>query len=160
MKWWVVCLHLWSKNGRSVWCFKNAFAVVKNFKLSLQYILGRMAVRTFSSTKVIWAIFYGLVQLLQVVVVIVNQSIFNQSIFSLVENCKFNVYKSCSVMSPSLQFHGLYPTRLPCPENIPGNNSGVGHCFPFQRIFWPRDRIRVSSIAGGFFTIWAIRVNE
>ena len=82
-----------------------------------------MAVRTFSNTKIIWEICYWLIQLLQVIIII-----FNQLIFNLVENCKVNVYESCSVMSTSLQFHGLYPTRLLCPGNTPGNNSGVGCC--------------------------------
>ena len=34
--------------------------------------------------------------------------------------------KSCSVMSSSLQLHGLQPSRLLCPQNSPGNNTGVG----------------------------------
>ena len=33
---------------------------------------------------------------------------------------------SRSVMSKSLQFHGLQPSRLLCPWNSPGNNIGVG----------------------------------
>ena len=39
---------------------------------------------------------------------------------------------SCSVMSDSLQPHGLYPTRLLCPWDFPGKNTGVG-CH-FQRV--------------------------
>ena len=47
---------------------------------------------------------------------------------------------SCSVMSNSLQSHGLRPTRLLCPWDFPGKNIGVGcHCllqgiFPTQRL--------------------------
>ena len=42
---------------------------------------------------------------------------------------------SCSVMSDSLQPYGLQPTRLLCPWNSPGKNTGVGcHCL-LQGIF-------------------------
>ena len=42
---------------------------------------------------------------------------------------------SCSVMSDSLQPHGLQPARLLCPWNSPGKNTGVG-CHPLlQGIF-------------------------
>ena len=38
---------------------------------------------------------------------------------------------SCSVMSNSLQPHGLWPTWLPCQWNSPGKNTGVGsQLFP------------------------------
>ena len=33
---------------------------------------------------------------------------------------------SCSVISDSLQSYGLQPTRLLCPWDSPGKNSGVG----------------------------------
>ena len=39
---------------------------------------------------------------------------------------KVQKWKSHSVMSDSLQPHGLQPTRLPCPWNSPGKNAGVG----------------------------------
>ena len=38
---------------------------------------------------------------------------------------------SYSVMSNSLQPHGLYPTRLLCPWDSPGKNTGVG-CHDLQ----------------------------
>ena len=100
--------------------------------------------------------------------------------------------ESCSVVSDSLQPHGLYS-----PWNSPGQNTGVGslsllqgifptqgsnpglpHCrwilyqlspkgspripewvaYPFSsRSSWPRNRIGVSCIAGGFFISWATR---
>ena len=41
----------------------------------------------------------------------------------------------CSVMSDSLQPHGRPPTRLLCPWNSPGNNTGVGCHFLLQGIF-------------------------
>ena len=38
---------------------------------------------------------------------------------------------SCSVMSDSLRPHGLWPARLLCPCDFPGNNAGVGcHFLP------------------------------
>ena len=33
---------------------------------------------------------------------------------------------SCSVVSNPLRLHGLKPTRLLCPWNLPGKNTGVG----------------------------------
>ena len=46
-----------------------------------------------------------------------------------------SVQFSRSVMSNSLRPRGLYPTRLHCPQNSPGKNTGVG-CYEFlQGIF-------------------------
>ena len=42
---------------------------------------------------------------------------------------------SHSVMSKSLQSHGLLPTRLLCPWNSPGKNTGVGSHSLLQGIF-------------------------
>ena len=42
---------------------------------------------------------------------------------------------SCSVMSDSLQPHGLKPTRLLHPWDSPGKNTGVGYHFLLQGIF-------------------------
>ena len=42
---------------------------------------------------------------------------------------------SRTVVSDSLQYHGLYPPRLLCPWNFPGNNPGVGCHFLLQGIF-------------------------
>ena len=36
---------------------------------------------------------------------------------------------SCHVMSDSLQHHGLRPTRLLCPWDFPGKDTGVGCHF-------------------------------
>ena len=38
-------------------------------------------------------------------------------------------------MSDSLQPHGLQPTRLLCPWDFPGKNTGVGCHFLLQGIF-------------------------
>ena len=40
-----------------------------------------------------------------------------------------------SVMSASLQPHGLQPARLLCPWDFPGKNPGLGGCAIFQGIF-------------------------
>ena len=50
--------------------------------------------------------------------------------------------ESCSVMSDSLQPHGLYN-----PQNSPGQNTGVGSLSLLQGIF----PTQISCIAGGFF---------
>ena len=42
---------------------------------------------------------------------------------------------SRSVMSNSLQPHGLWPTRLLCPQDFPGKNTRVDCHFLLQEIF-------------------------
>ena len=42
---------------------------------------------------------------------------------------------SCSAASASLRPHGLWPTRLLCPWDFLGKNSGVGSHSLLQRIF-------------------------
>ena len=64
-------------------------------------------------------------------------------------------YAVCSVLSDSLQPPGLSSTRLLCPQNFPGKNTGVGCHFLLQRIFpiqGSNHLSYVSCIAGGFFT--------
>ena len=41
----------------------------------------------------------------------------------------------CAVMSDSVWPHGLQPTRLLCPWNFPGKNTGAGCYFFLQGIF-------------------------
>ena len=41
----------------------------------------------------------------------------------------------CSVLSNSLRPHGLQPTRLLCPWNSPGQNTGMGSLSLLQGIF-------------------------
>ena len=43
--------------------------------------------------------------------------------------------ESRSLLSDSLQPHGLYLTRLLCPWNFPGKNTGMGSHFPLWGIF-------------------------
>ena len=42
---------------------------------------------------------------------------------------------NCSVISDCLQPHGLYTTKLLCPWDFPGKNTGVGCHFLLQGIF-------------------------
>ena len=53
----------------------------------------------------------------------------------------------------------LSSTRLLCPWNSPGKNTGVGchSLLPSRLSSWPRDPTWVSFITGRFFTIWATR---
>ena len=60
-----------------------------------------------------------------------------------------------SVVSDSLQPHGLQPTRLLCPWDFPGKNTGVGCHFLLQGNFLTQGLNWVSRTAGRFFTIWA-----
>ena len=62
-----------------------------------------------------------------------------------------------SDVSDSLWLHELEPTRLHCPGESPGKNTGVGHHALLEEIFRPRDQTQVSHIAGGFFSICATR---
>ena len=60
---------------------------------------------------------------------------------------------SRSVVSDSLQPHGLWPARLFCPWNSPDKSAGVGSQSLLQGIFltW------VCHMVGRFFFIWIIR---
>ena len=60
-------------------------------------------------------------------------------------------------MYDSSQLIGLEPSRFLCPWESPGKNTGVGTHSLLQGIFPDWDWIRVSCIAGGFFTVWATR---
>ena len=48
-------------------------------------------------------------------------------------------------------------TRLLCPWNFPGKNTGVGCHFLSRGSSWPRDQTQVSCIAGKCFNLWATR---
>ena len=54
----------------------------------------------------------------------------------------------CSVISDSLQPHGLYPTRLLCPWDFPGKNTAVVAISYTRGSSWPRDRTWASSTGG------------
>ena len=71
-------------------------------------------------------------------------------------SARFLQIPSCvsrSVVFDSLQPHGVQPTRLLCPWNSPGKNTGVGSHSLLQDVFQPRNQTRVSHIAGRCFTI-------
>ena len=85
---------------------------------------------------------------------------FDAGTFSLLWKCSVGCFlyneksesESHSVMSTSLQNHGLYS-----PWNSPGQNTGVV-AIPFSRgSSQPRDQTQISHIIGGFFTSWATR---
>ena len=48
-------------------------------------------------------------------------------------------------------------TRLLCPQDSPGKNTGVGCHFLYRGSSRPKDLTWVSCIAGGFCTDWATR---
>ena len=53
--------------------------------------------------------------------------------------------------------HGLEPTRLLCPWNFPGNNTGGG-CISFSRgSSWPREGTHISCIDRQILYHWATR---
>ena len=52
---------------------------------------------------------------------------------------------ACSVVSDSLWSHGMKPTRLLCPWNLPGKNIGVGCHFLLQGIF-PIQRLNLQPL--------------
>ena len=61
---------------------------------------------------------------------------------------------SCSVVSDSLQPHGLSPTKLLCPWNFSGQNAGSRlPLSPPRDLPNPRIELVSSMLAGGFFTI-------
>ena len=56
-------------------------------------------------------------------------------------------------MSESLRPHGLQPTRLLCPWNSPGKNTGMGWPFPSPGALPDPGTQPVSpALEGGFFT--------
>ena len=60
-------------------------------------------------------------------------------------------------MSESLGLHELWPTRLHCPWDFPGNNTGVGCHFLLQGSFPPRDWTWVPCIGRPVLYYWANR---
>ena len=67
-------------------------------------------------------------------------------------------------MSDSLWPHGLQPTKLLCPWNFPGKNTGVGCHFLLRGIFptqesSPHSSLPSPALAGGFFTTSTTFIN-
>ena len=65
------------------------------------------------------------------------------------------VHATCarSVVSNSLRHQGLKPTRLLCPWDSPGQNTGLGCRLLLQGIFLTQRRRRSPALASRFFTI-------
>ena len=63
----------------------------------------------------------------------------------------------CSVVSDSLRPHGLSPPGSSIHGDSPGKNSGRVAMPSSRGSAQPRDGTRVSSIAGGFFTVWTTK---
>ena len=64
----------------------------------------------------------------------------------------------CSVVSHSLGPHSPHSTRLLCPWNFPGNNTGVGSHFLLQGIFPTQGSdgfLASPALTDEFFTYWA-----
>ena len=59
----------------------------------------------------------------------------SRSIPEVLRNAKPQLLFSPSVVSNSLQPHGLLPTRLLCPWDFPGKNTVLGGQFLLQWIF-------------------------
>ena len=77
---------------------------------------------------------------------------------------QFVCVPSRSVMSDSLQPHGLYPARLLCPWNSPDKSTGVSSHSLLQGIFQTQGsnpgflhcrQILFFFFAGRFFSVWA-----
>ena len=96
---------------------------------------------------------------------ICSQEVTFQNNFTLKEkNYEFSQYNSCvcvcvcvcvslSIVSDTLQPHGLWPARLLCPWNFPGKNlEWVAISFS-RGSSRPRDQTQVFCIADRFFTI-------
>ena len=73
--------------------------------------------------------------------------------------CTFNESESvsCSVVSSSLQPHGLKPARLLCPWDSPGKNTGVGCRSLLQGIFSTQGSHPGLLHCRGLFTAWATK---
>ena len=54
---------------------------------------------------------------------------------------------SCLAVSDSLKPYEHWPTRLLCPWDFPGKNTGVDCHSLLQGIFWPRDWTSVSCVS-------------
>ena len=83
-----------------------------------------------------------------------NHSLWYSTVKILLNESKMCVL--CSVMSNSLPPRGLWPTRLHCPWDSLGKNTGVGFHALFQGIFQSRNQTCVSCIfcaADRFFTL-------
>ena len=68
-------------------------------------------------------------------VIYLKNTFFHMFKYVEVVKCIEKTYLSHLVVSDFLQLHGLKPTRVLCPWNSPGKNTGVGSHSLLQRIF-------------------------
>ena len=61
---------------------------------------------------------------------------------------------SATIVPDSLWPYGLWSSRLLCPWDSPGKNTGIGCHALLQKSSWPRDH-QSPALAGWFFTISA-----
>ena len=76
---------------------------------------------------------------------------------------------SHSVMSKSLRPHGLWPTRLLCPWDFPGKNTGVGCHFLYLNpemelallhlLYWQGGSLPLSHL-GSLLKIYTSRIKK
>ena len=70
------------------------------------------------------------------------------AIHSLKYIIMFKVWRVSARPCLTLQPHGLQPTRLLCPWDFPGENTGVGCYFLTHGIFWIQGLNRIACISG------------
>ena len=71
--------------------------------------------------------------------------------------CCCLVPKSCPTL---LQLHGLWPTRLLCPRDFPGKNTGMGSHFLLQGIFLTQGSNPYLLLARGIFFFLTTETSE
>ena len=76
-----------------------------------------------------------------------------QSLISILQKGCCLVAKLCLTL---LWPHGLWPTRLFCPWDFPGKNTGVG-CHIMRRSFQPRDQTHIFCTGRKILYRWATR---
>ena len=74
-------------------------------------------------------------------------------------NSKLHCGPACSVMSNSLQPHGLWPASLRCPLNFPSRNTGVDCHFSLQGIF-PDPKIKPTYPASPALQVNSLLLNH
>ena len=71
------------------------------------------------------------------------------------EELRAHMHSESPVVSDSLWPHGLYPSRLLCPWDSPGQNTGMGCHALLQGSSWSRGRTHISCIGRRIFYRWA-----
>ena len=61
---------------------------------------------------------------------------------------------SCSVVSDSMQSHGLQQTRLPCPSPSPGACSNLNWCHSLEKDMLPLCTLVFSAVIWGYILCW------